>query len=184
MSGADKAFDAYLAQAAKSGDARALAALYARWNKRLIAHAWRLTGDQDAAREAAQDAWADIVRGLRALHDAAAFPAWAYRIVSRRCANRVRALQAERALASQLAIQAAEPDHPADETTRLRQAVAALPPDQRAAVALFYFDELSVAETAVALDVPVGTVKTRLMHARRKLRHILEGDDTCATSTK
>jgi len=48
--------------------------------------------------------------------------------------------------------------------------------EQRAAVALFHFEEMSVAEVAVALDVPVGTVKTRLMHARRKLRAVLEGD--------
>ena len=53
--------------------------------------------------------------------------------------------------------------------TRLRTAIAELPPEQRSAIALFYFEEMSVAEVAVALDVPAGTVKTRLMHARRKL---------------
>ena len=59
--------------------------------------------------------------------------------------------------------------------TRLRTALAGLPPEQRAAVALFHLEDLSVAETAVALNVPEGTVKTRLMHARRKLRTVLEG---------
>jgi RNA polymerase sigma-70 factor (ECF subfamily) len=59
---------------------------------------------------------------------------------------------------------------------RLRAAIRGLPPEQRAAIALFHFEELSVAEVAVALDVPAGTVKTRLMHARRKLRAVLEGD--------
>ena len=57
-------------------------------------------------------------------------------------------------------------------------AIATLPGTQRAALALFYIDELSVAEIAVATDVPPGTVKTRLMHARRKVRAILEGDDS------
>jgi RNA polymerase sigma factor (sigma-70 family) len=52
-----------------------------------------------------------------------------------------------------------------------------LPPDQGSAVALFYLEEMSVAEVAVALNVPAGTVKTRLMHARRKLRAALEGDE-------
>ena len=47
----------------------------------------------------------------------------------------------------------------------------------RAAIALFYLEDMSVAEMAVALDVPAGTVKTRLMHARRKLRAALEGDE-------
>jgi RNA polymerase sigma-70 factor (ECF subfamily) len=59
----------------------------------------------------------------------------------------------------------------------LRAAIAKLPPEQRAAVALFHFEELSVAEVAVALHVPVGTVKTRLMHARLKLRAALQGED-------
>jgi RNA polymerase sigma-70 factor (ECF subfamily) len=57
----------------------------------------------------------------------------------------------------------------------VRAAVRALPPDQRAAVALFYFEDLNIADTAIALDVPAGTVKTRLMHARRKLRETLDG---------
>ena len=50
-------------------------------------------------------------------------------------------------------------------------------PEQRAAVALFYNEDLSVAEIAVALSVPAGTVKTRLMHARSKLRAALKGED-------
>ena len=55
-------------------------------------------------------------------------------------------------------------------------AIRALPPDQRAAIALHHFEGLSVAETAVALDAPVGTIKTRLMHARLKLKAALEGE--------
>jgi RNA polymerase sigma-70 factor (ECF subfamily) len=51
-----------------------------------------------------------------------------------------------------------------------------LPAPQRASLALFYIEELSVAEIAIATDVPPGTVKTRLMHARNKVRAILEGD--------
>ena len=55
--------------------------------------------------------------------------------------------------------------------------ILALPPAQRAALALFYFEDLSVGEIAIALDVPAGTIKTRLMHARRALRAVLEGED-------
>ena len=56
----------------------------------------------------------------------------------------------------------------------LGQAIQQLSPDQRATIALFYGQELSVTEIAAALSVPAGTVKTRLMHARRKLRNVLE----------
>ena len=61
------------------------------------------------------------------------------------------------------------------DAARVMAAIAELPAPQRAALALFYTEDLSVAEIAVALDVPPGTVKTRLMHARRKVRAILGG---------
>ena len=65
---------------------------------------------------------------------------------------------------------------PSSDVDALRKAIRTLPPEQQAAITLFYLEEMSVAEVAVALDVPAGTVKTRLMHARRKLRAVLEGD--------
>ena len=55
------------------------------WQPRLVGHAWRLTGDTEMAREAVQDGWVEILRGLSALRDEMAFPAWALRIVTRRC---------------------------------------------------------------------------------------------------
>uniref|UniRef100_UPI003A8EF909 RNA polymerase sigma factor n=1 Tax=Maricaulis sp. TaxID=1486257 RepID=UPI003A8EF909 len=56
----------------------------------------------------------------------------------------------------------------------LARALATLPVEQRTAMALFYIDDFTVAEIAVALSVPAGTIKTRLMHARRKMRAALE----------
>ncbi len=172
--------DEYLVASARIGDRRAFDLLARRWQGKLVAHAWRLTGDVDLAREAAQEGWIEIVRGLGRLRDERAFPAWAYQIVSRRCARCIGRRQQDRALAAA----AAEPADPsaapeegdAPAMARLRAAMAGLPPDQRAAIGLFYLEDLDVAQVATALNVPAGTVKTRLMHARRKLRAVLEGD--------
>ena len=57
----------------------------------------------------------------------------------------------------------------------VRRAIRSLPPAQAAAISLFYLEDMSIAEVAVALDVPPGTVKTRLMHARSKLNKALKG---------
>jgi RNA polymerase sigma factor (sigma-70 family) len=151
-----------------------------RQQRRLLAHAMRLLGDAETARDAVQAGWIDIVRGLPRLDDAHAFPAWAYRIVTRRCAGSIRSNQRSRALATALAAEPQLPqeDGPVGDHAGLHAAIRSLPSDQRAAIALHHFEALSVAEVAVALAVPVGTVKTRLFHARRKLRAILEGDDT------
>jgi RNA polymerase sigma-70 factor (ECF subfamily) len=172
-------YDEYLVLAVQTGECAAFDILARRWQPKLAAHAWRLLGEREAARDAVQESWLEIVAGLRGLRDPRAFPAWAFRIVSRRCARGVDAAIGRRRVAAEL--QAAPSQSSADpeealDRERLTAAIRTLPPEQRAAIALFHFEELSVAETAVALDVPAGTVKTRLMHARRKLRAVLEGD--------
>ncbi len=175
----ERALDDYLVAAARLGDRQAFGLLFKRWNRKLVAHAWRLLGDNDAARDAVQEAWAEIVRSIGRLRDGRAFQAWAYRIVSRRCAGLIGQARRRRRLDQRLnaepAVPASEAESEAD-IDRLRAAIRQLPPGQRAAVALFHVEELSIAEVAVALDVPAGTVKTRLMHARQKLRAILQGE--------
>jgi RNA polymerase sigma-70 factor (ECF subfamily) len=175
---AGRIFDEYLAASARAGDRKAFSRLAERWQPKLLAHAYRLIGERDAARDVTQDAWADIINSLSRLEDVRVFPAWAYRIVSRRAADVIRVKQRDRKLQSEYA---ADGDNSVEdiesraEGAGLSAAINALPNDQRAAIALFYLEDLSVAEIAAALRVPAGTVKTRLMHARRKLRAALEG---------
>jgi RNA polymerase sigma-70 factor (ECF subfamily) len=177
---AERVLDEYLAASARAGDRAALERLALRWEKKLVRHAARLTGDIELAREAAQDGWTDIVKGLPRLIDAATFPSWAFRIVTRRCADAIRRNLRRRRTEAAFA---AEPVRTFDDgsgveasadAAPLRRALASLPAEQRAAIALFHLEDLSVAEIAAALAVPAGTVKTRLMHARKKLRAALE----------
>lgn len=178
--GTQRVFDEYLLLAIRAGDRRATDVLVRRWHRKLLAHAWRLLGDAEAARDVVQESWIEIMRGLSGLRDDNAFPAWAYRIVTRRCAKSIGTKVRDRQLAASAEhepVVVADPEAPARDHDRLRIAIRSLPEEQRAAIALFHFEELSVAEVAVALDVPVGTVKTRLMHARRKLRSALGGEE-------
>jgi len=169
-------FEEFLVLLAQGGDREALERLAFRWRPRHYAHARRLLADADGAADAVQEAWLGIVRGLGRLQDPAGFPAWSYAIVTRRCRDR------QRRDARTPATQAAEPidgrPRAREETVDLRAALAALPPDQRAAIALFYRDGFTGAEIAEALCIPVGTVKSRLFHARRALRRYLEGEPT------
>lgn len=172
--------DEYLATAAAGGDRAAWARLVIRWQPRLLRHAWRLIGEAERAQDVVQEAWVEILRGLHRLDDAAAFPAWSYRIVTRRCQRLFRGAARERQWAEEEVLNSepltAEPDDGACDAdpAQVRAALAAPPAPQQACLALFYLVDLSVAEIAVALDVPPGTVKTRLMHARRKVRAQLE----------
>ena len=183
---ADRRIDEYLVACARLGDRLAFGRLAARWQKKLLVHAWRLLRDEPMAQDAVQEAWLEIVRGLSRLQDTAAFPAWAYRIVTRRCARLIGRARKGRRLDSALAAEAdvarsADEIGGATDVDLLRREIRLLPAAQQAAVALFYLEEMSVGEVAVALDVPVGTVKTRLMHARLKLRDAIMGgsDEEC-----
>jgi RNA polymerase sigma-70 factor (ECF subfamily) len=185
---AERVLDEYLVASARIGDRRAFGLLVRRWNGKLLAHALRLLGDGDKAKDAVQDGWNEIVRGLPKLADTRAFPAWAFRIVSRRCGRLIGQARQDRRLRDAIEVEPRDDSYepPAErlDFERVRQAMTALPTEQRAAIALFHLEQMSVAEVAVALDVPVGTVKTRLMNARRRLRAALEGDEACVISTE
>nr|WP_279639113.1 sigma-70 family RNA polymerase sigma factor [Sphingomicrobium sediminis] len=174
-----RAFDAYLVAAVRAGDRRAAKGLVERWQPRLTGHAHRLLGEAEAARDCVQAGWVEIWRSLPRLREERAFGTFAYRIVSRQCAQHVSRVVKRRSLAEELAAEPLpEPVMPVagSDAEKLSAAMAALPGAMRAAVALFYTAEMSVAEVAVALDIPVGTVKSRLSHARAHLRAAFEGD--------
>lgn len=179
----DRENEALLVRQAQGGSTSAFRGLAGRWHRKLVAHAWRLLGDFDQANDAAQGAWVEIALGLKRLRDPVAFPAWAYRITTRQATAIIRRRQSDRRLTSaleQVAETAPAAGHveetPASDIAALHRAIRSLPPAQRAALALHHFENLSVAEVAIALDTPVGTIKTRLMHARLKLRAALKGD--------
>ncbi|TCO75879.1 RNA polymerase sigma factor [Chromatocurvus halotolerans] len=174
------ALDHYLVSVARMGDRNALEHLAQRWQPKLLAHARRLMGEEEPAREATQDAWLEILRGLPGLREARAFPAWAYRIVSRRCARSIRQRQSRRQrdvaeTFDAVASENASPEQSAS-TDELHAVLAGLSAHHRATLALFYLEGLTVTETAAALDIAPGTVKTRLLHARNRLRARLKGD--------
>jgi RNA polymerase sigma factor (sigma-70 family) len=171
----DRSELAQMVARARLGQAEGLARMVA---PRLLAHARRLADDADSARDVVQSAWVAILRGLKGLRNDHAFLPWALRIVTRVAARRIGALQRDRALAAEWAVvYAQEAGEAAPETRDLARALAALPGQIQAALALYYLEDLSVAEVAVALEIPPGTVKTRLMHGRNQLRAFLGEHD-------
>lgn len=173
-----KALESYLVVLAKSGDQSAFGQLVELRGPRLKSHAVRLLGEVEAAQDVVQDAWYEILRNLKSLREPGAFLPWALRIVSRRVARVISGRQRDRRLAGDYAaeseVSVPEAGPGAVDATKMRAVIAQLPPDQAATIALFYLEDMNVAEVALAMDVPVGTVKTRLMHARDKMRGILE----------
>jgi RNA polymerase sigma-70 factor (ECF subfamily) len=177
--------DDWLVLAAQGGDAAAFEALASRWNRRLIAHAYRRIGHAEGAAEASQEAWMAIVRGLPTLGDPSRFPAWACRIVDRKAVDWLRRRRRDRAIDDRLGHDPALRAEPTDPgpgaeapraeadalaVERLRRLLRELPAEQRALLGMFYADGRSVREIAHALGIPEGTVKSRLFLARKSLK--------------
>ena len=155
--------DAELVRAARAGDRAAFGALVERHRPALL-RACR--GSADAAQEAALHA----LTGLDGLRDDDAFAAWLCGI-GRNVARRERRGQPPIASAEINAVaEGAVPTRAWEGADRVLAAIAALPPGQRDAVALFYLADLSHAQIAARLGISVGAVKTRLHKARAALR--------------
>jgi RNA polymerase sigma factor (sigma-70 family) len=168
-------FDEMLVLYAIDGKRDALDHLARRWRPRHYAHARRLLNRGDLAADAVQDAWINIVKGLWRLHDPAMFPAWSYSIVTRRCQDLLRKTYRAQECALDDAVSTTDNSNVLI-AHDVQRGLSSLTTEQRAAISLFYSDGLTVAEIAIALSVPEGTVKTRLFHARRTLRQYFSGD--------
>jgi RNA polymerase sigma factor (sigma-70 family) len=173
----ERPLDEYLVLLSQAGSTDALDGLARRWTPRLLRYAARVLGGSaeasEAARDVVQETWIAAIRGLRGLRDPARFPAWIYGIATRKCADVIRKTARRRRLDPQAAEGDARPGAPAvsaENRIDLAAAVRELPPKQRAAVHLFYGEDLSVEEIASALDIPAGTVKSRLHEAREALK--------------
>ncbi len=171
--------DELLIYRCQDGESDALSELVERWHGRLFAHAYRLTGQREEAADAVQDAWIAIVRGIRRLDDPARFRSWAYRIVTYKAVDRVRLVRRQRkmvrAVAQSVEAEPVESDaERVDEIDALRAGLARLSGDRRAILTMFYMDAMPLSEIAEALGIPVGTVKSRLHHARLTLKETLE----------
>lgn len=176
---ADQTLDELLVLSCRGGNKDAFAMLHRRWHKKLLAHAGHLLGrtGRDRSEDVCQEAWLAIVRGIDSLGKPEYFRAWAYSIVTRRVADVRRALgrdaRVTEGLREESLNQTAAADDSASRQEALRLALQTLSSEDHALLRLFYLEELSVIETAEALDVPVGTVKSRLFYARQRLRRAL-----------
>jgi RNA polymerase sigma factor (sigma-70 family) len=171
-----------LVRAAVDGDVDAFTALVDSCRPSVMRVAYAIADGE--ADEVAHDAVAKAYRGLSTFRSERSFRPWLLAIVANEARNHRRSFIRREALVLKVASRPAEAvDGPADEVARnerrqhLLDAVARLPDRDREIVALRYFCEMSEAETAAALGVAAGTVKSRLSRALVRLRDELGEDD-------
>ncbi len=168
-----------LVQRARRGDREAFGVLAAGAVDRLYAIARLLLRDTHLAEDATQDALVRAWRDLPALRDVDRFDAWLYRILVRSCTDIGRRQRRVRAEISVVPLEPTEPDSMASLADRdqIERGLRRLNEAQRSILVLHFYIGLSPTEAAAALDIPVGTAKSRLYYAIDALRAALASDE-------
>jgi RNA polymerase sigma-70 factor, ECF subfamily len=165
-----------LIERCRTGDDIAFGELVERYKHLVYGMVWRLTTDRSQVDDLAQDVFLKIYRGLPYFRGEARLSTWIFRIVSNVCSQARARRPAERVGVSSVAEPGRHDTAFADLELRdrLNKAIAQLPEQYRLLIAAHYLDGVQYEALAETLDIPVGTVKTHLYRAKRRLRELLQ----------
>lgn len=162
------------------GDPAAITKIYEQHHRAVRAFAQRLLGDPEAAEDLLQDVFVALPAAIRRFRGDCALRTYLILVAVNHAKNHVRAAVRRRAAVARLGREplgtVTTPEQELsrrDLARRLMQALDALPFEQRVVVVLSEIEERTSAEIGAILGVPEGTVRTRLFHAKRKLRELL-----------
>ena len=169
----------------QAGDEEAFARLMRSFEARTLGYLRGLVGDE--ADDVQQEVWLSIYRHLHVLADPGAFRTWLFRTTRHRAIDFLRKRKRERELIDDTPIEdvVVTGDETGEDDTRqlfdeeaFAAALLAMPPPQREVMLLRYRDGLSYQEIAQVVGRPIGTVRTRLHHAKRRLQESLTRRET------
>ena len=180
--------DMVLIERAQKGDMQAFDSLVSRYETKAYQYAFRMTRNQDAAADIVSDAFVRVFNALKNFRGQSAFGTWLYRILTNCYLDRKKRDRDKSTVSldqptspggemeRQIEDDAPGPDDLAEQDARettVQAALQKLPEYQQAMLVMFHVEMLSYEEIAAALDLPIGTVKSRLNRARVALREQL-----------
>ena len=165
-----------LIRKAVAGDMSAYTRLVSDNRERVLRAAYGVLGSAEEAEDAAQDVFVKAWKKLDTYTGEASFSSWLYRITINTSIDVLRKRREQVALDHQIAEKTYGPEDrmlQSDTQRQIRQAVDALPDGSRSVIILREYEQLSYKEIAEILEIPIGTVMSRLNYARRRLRERL-----------
>jgi RNA polymerase sigma-70 factor (ECF subfamily) len=167
----DPWLDHRLTAAARRGDARAFEQIYARYRDWVVSLAMRFTGNREDALDVMQETFLYFLRKLPEFSPRAALSSFLYPVVRNLALTQRRKRRPDLA-GDELVLDVAAPESVDLDGARgeLAAVVGALPAGQHEVLLMRFVDGLAIEEIAAALEIPPGTVKSRLHHALRTLR--------------
>ena len=161
---------------AASGDRDAFAALIAPRTERALRTARAILGNDAEAHDAAQEALVSAWVNLPRLRDPSSFDAWLHRLLVNQCREALRRRKRSREIQVEADSVGSDFSRGSVETAAVKAAFARISVEERTILLLHHLHGLPLDQVARHLDVPVGTAKSRLWHARRSLERALEAE--------
>lgn len=154
----------------RAGDNEAFRHIVERYQAEAIGHATAILGTHEDALDAVQEAFIDAFLALDRLDLSRRFYPWFYVVLRNRCYKLARGRRREMSSSDEMEILAPAAGVRPEESMLLEQAMLELPTEDRELITLRHLDGLSYQQLAERLEVPQGTIMSRLYHARKKLR--------------
>lgn len=170
--------DHILVRQCLEGDRRSFEELVDRYQKPIFNLALRMVSDAEDAADITQTVFVKVYESLRSFNSQYKFFSWLYRIAVNESLNFLRGRQELLGVSEELVSSESTADEKIVDEERdagVQRALRQLTPDQRSAIVLRHFAELSYDEISEILGVPEKTVKSRLFEAREHLRKLLSG---------
>jgi RNA polymerase sigma-70 factor (ECF subfamily) len=177
----------HLVERAQAGERAAFSELVAGVLPKLLATARLILRDEDLAKDAVQEALVQAWRDLRTLRDPDRVEAWLYRLLVRSCGRSIRgrSLRQFREVVLDVRDGPVGDDRAAlAERDRLETALRRLSPEHRTVLVLRYYLDLRLADCAQVMNIPLGTIQSRLSRAMAALRAELEADERTMTTNE
>ena len=174
---AEAIYEELLALRCRRGEKAALEELVRTWEKRLFYFIRRLVDNEADAWDVLQQTWVRVLSGIGALREPRRLGPWLYRIARRAAFNHGQVRANYRVLLNDYPAGPPAEDDPSrkdfENAEQVHHGLLRLPLPHREVLTLFFLEDFSIEAIAEILDVPDGTVKSRLHHAKKALRAVL-----------
>jgi RNA polymerase sigma-70 factor (ECF subfamily) len=179
MNKTNKIVDGWLVLQYQSGNDKALPLLVKRWHKKFCSKAYWVIKDKDVSKDIAQESWKTIMNKIHRLEDPNSFGSWALTIVYRKSLdlmkdNKKKMDKLHQYQYEQESINTTKEVDNIGLKRSLLEAIKSLSEQHQIVINLFYVEDYSLKQIGEILDISVGTAKSRLFHAREKLKTLIK----------
>lgn len=162
----------------RRGEKNALEELIHNWEKRLFYYVRKLVDNEQDAWDILQEIWLKVIRGIKLLREPRSLPTWLYRIARNTAMSHLRAQHSKLVLINENEntsyVDGSTEHFHFEDAEQVHYGLSRVSLPHREVLTLYFLQDLALEEIAEVLEIPLGTVKSRLYYAKNALRAVLE----------